>query len=65
MKIVDEYINTEGRAFQGRVISKDSDLVKWRAKDREDEIINQNNIFEFKRIEKDIFSIWKKNNMDL
>lgn len=52
MKIVDEYINTEGRAFQGRVITKDSDLVKWRAKDREDAVINQNNIFEFKRIVK-------------
>ena len=51
-KIIDDYINLEGKGFQGNIFSEGPDLVKWRAKGKDDYIIEQNNLYEIKRIEK-------------
>ena len=35
-KIIDKYINLEGKGFQGNIFSEGPDLVKWRAKGKDD-----------------------------
>ena len=62
-QIIDNYINYEGRGFHGKLETGNSELVKWRAKGKEDFIIDQNNLFEIKRIEKRyIFDMKKEQN---